>query len=60
MIIKLYRLEEAKITTHPLLNKFIQQNKEKIHKKFGSKEKILSLQDKSSLLTIKTYDYENY
>ncbi len=39
-------IEEAKITTHPFLhNKFIQQNKEKIHIKFGGIEKILSLHD---------------
>jgi hypothetical protein len=56
---KIISIEEAKITTRPFLhNKFIQQNKEKIHKKFGSKEIILSLQGKSYSLTIKTYDYE--
>ena len=42
---KIISIEEAKIATHPLHNKFIQQNKEKIHIKYGSKEKILSLQD---------------
>ena len=43
---KIISIKGAKITTHPFLhNKFIQQKKEKIHIKFGGKEKILSLQD---------------